>query len=167
VRSSWLAVIAVVTGCAPAPKPAETPAPVEAVVAPPVDAAVSAAESAPAWVFAYRTAARSETWTLRFADGDAIIEVATAQGTTRYAGTAVERDTLVLELAAATATISLACKRVTRPIGVACNDAKAAPIEVLDCYHPDFAAPMPFGAAPGIEYVEDATCTGYRLSAAR
>jgi hypothetical protein len=166
VRAPWM--IAVVIGCAPAPKPAEVVVPVEhAAVVAPIDAAVSAAEGAPPWVFAYRTAQRSETWTLRFADGDAIIEVATAQGTTRYVGTAVEGESLVLALAASTATISLSCKRVTRPIGTACNDAKAPLVEVLDCYHPDFAAPMPFGAAPGIEYVEDSTCTGYRLNAAR
>ena len=31
------------------------------------------------------------------------------------------------------------------------------------CYHPDFGSPMTFGAAPGIAYVVDASCTGFRL----
>jgi hypothetical protein len=37
-------------------------------------------------------------------------------------------------------------------------------VEVLSCYHADFKAPMPFGPAPGIEYVVDATCNGYRTT---
>jgi hypothetical protein len=50
-----------------------------------------------------------------------------------------------------------------RPLSTKCNDTKARPIEVLDCFHKDFKEPMPSGPAPGIEYVVGPGCTGYRV----
>ncbi len=156
----------VIAGCGSTPPPAATEVPTVAdTPAPDAEPAVSeAVRSAPAWVFRYRTVDRDETWTLRYADGDGVMEVVTPQGTTTYVGAATEGDELVLALRAPTAAIGLRCKTARRAIGEACNDAKAPEIDVLDCYHPDFEAPMPFAAAPGIEYVVDATCNGYRLA---
>ncbi len=144
------------------PLTAEEPAPAVA----PVDAAPAMSEAlarAPAWIFRYRTAERSETWTLRHAGDEAAIEVETAAGTTLYLGPAVDGEALVLELSSRTAKVSLRCEPTRRAIGTRCNDAEAPPVEVLDCYHPEFDAPMPFGEAPGIEYVVDESCSGYRL----
>jgi hypothetical protein len=143
------------------------PTPVAEVDAAPAEPVVPAAvASAPAWIFHYRTADRSETWTLRQAEGAAMIVVESKTGTLRYTGTAkVEAASLVLDVSTGTAKLVLACKSATRPVGRACNDTAAAPIDLLDCYHPDFATPMPFGPAPGIEYVVDASCNGYRLAA--
>ncbi|HWU90297.1 MAG TPA: hypothetical protein VN253_23695, partial [Kofleriaceae bacterium] len=120
---------------------------------------------APAWVFRYHTAQRSETWTLRFAGDAALLEVQTSQGVVRYFGAAADGASLALNVSAGTAKLALDCKREKRALGLACNDSKARPIDVLDCYHPDFKTPMPFGPAPGIEYVVDEHCNGYRLIA--
>src|SRR5262245_54240331 len=157
-------VLFVLAACSSAPPPTAKPEPTPAIDAAPADAGVAAAvAAAPAWVFKYSTADRRETWTLRYADGAALLVVETAQGATRYQGTAVEGESLALDVSTATAKMTLDCKHARRPLGTACNDNKATPIEVLDCYHPDFAAPMPFGPTPGVEYVVDATCNGYRL----
>lgn len=166
-----IAVSVFLVGCsagAPAAQHPE-PAPSSVVDAPPApDAGVpQAVLDAPAWVFRYSTAQRNETWTLRFAGGVALLVVETAQGTTHYTGTAVEGSSIDVAVSTATATLTLQCKPATRPLSTQCNDAEAMQRDVLDCYHPDFAAPMPFGAAPGVEYVVDATCNGYRLAAPR
>jgi hypothetical protein len=124
-----------------------------------------AVTNAPAWIFRYSTPDRTETWTLQFAEGVALVVVATSRGETRYVGTATEGKTLALAVATSTAKLALDCKRTKRPLSTKCNDRKAKPIEVLDCYHPDFKEPMPFGAAPGVEYLTSAGCTGYRLIA--
>jgi hypothetical protein len=146
------------------PPPVSAPAPVDAAVATTPDAGIpDAVTQAPAWLFRYHTADRSETWTLQYAGGSALLVVETARGTTRYTGSATEGATLALAVSTQTAKMTLECKRVTRPVGAKCNDTKAKPIEVLDCFHPDFKAPMPFGHAPGIEYVVDGSCNGYRL----
>lgn len=137
----------------------------EALIDAPPDAGIPAAVlAAPAWVFRYTTAQRAETWTLRHAEGSALLIVETAQGTTRYTGTATPGPSLVLAVSTASAKLALDCKPAKRPIGAKCNDTKAKPIELLDCYHPDFAAPMPFGPAPGVEYAVTADCNGYRLA---
>jgi hypothetical protein len=163
----YLATLLVVGcgGSTPAPV-AEPPAPavsrdaVVDVAAP--DAGLSrAVMTAPAWVFRYRTPERAETWTLQIADGEALLVVESAQGTTRYEGTAHGE---AIAVSARTAKMALSCKHAKRRLSAKCNDAKAAEVEVLDCYHPDFATPMPFGLAPGVEYVEDAGCKGYRLA---
>lgn len=150
----------------PMTKPPEPVIPDAAVAAlpdaAPPDAGLPASvASAPAWVFRYHTAQRAETWTLQTADGAALLVVETAQGTTRYEGTA-QGDAIAV--ASKTAKLALRCQHARRKLSKKCNDVKAPEVDVLDCYHPDFATPMPFGPAPGIEYVEDASCKGYRLA---
>jgi hypothetical protein len=150
------------------PKPAApppAPVPVDAAVdAPAPDAGIpQAVLDAPKWVFGYHTKDRSETWTLQIAGGSAllVVEGKTAQ---RYTGTASEGEPVKLDVSTGTAKLALECKHASRPLGTKCNDAKAKPVEVLDCFHPDFKTPMTFGAAPGVEYVVDATCSGFRLA---
>lgn len=150
----------------PAPPVAPGDAAVDGAVDGPVDAGPSEAlTGAPAWVFRYASAQRTETWTLRVAGSEAMLDVASATGTLRYLGTATDGETLALRVATATAKMALDCKRTKRAVGAKCNDAKAKKLEVLDCYHADFKEPMPFGPAPGIEYADGAGCTGYRLIA--
>ncbi|HUJ59773.1 MAG TPA: hypothetical protein VLX92_14815 [Kofleriaceae bacterium] len=145
----------------PAPPPAD--AAIDAAIDAAPDAGVPAAvQAAPPWIFRFHTAQRTETWTLRYADGAAELVVEAASGTTRYLGTAVDGDSLAVRVATSAAKLALDCKHAHRAISAKCNDTKARPIDVLDCYHPDFKEPMPFAQAPGIEYVVDATCSGYR-----
>lgn len=161
--------LVVVAACSSAPsKPAfvAPPAP------PPADAAVDAAspdagvpESAATWRFRYSTAQRTETWTLRFGEGHAAIDVQSAQGTLHYFGTATEGEAMKLDVAASNAKLSLDCKRAKRPLSTKCNDKKAKPVDVLDCYVAGFKEPMPFGEGDGVEYVVDASCNGFRLMA--
>jgi hypothetical protein len=161
------AVAAVLVACSSGAPPAQRPepAPPPIVDAAPPDAGIpQAVLDAPAWVFHFQTAQRDETWTLRYAAGAALLVVDTAQGTTRYTGTATEGASLALALSTGTATLTLDCKPAKRAIG-ACSDLDAPPVDVLECYHPDFVAPMPFGVAPGVEYVVVPGCTGYRLAA--
>lgn len=155
------------TPATPAAPAAADPAAAPAAVADaPDDPAPSAALlAAPPWRFRYAAAGRTETWTLRWAGGDALLDVETDAGTARYQGTAADGEALAIAVTAGTAAIALRCERVQRAYGAACNDAAAPPLEVLDCYHPDYQAPMPFAPAPGVEYVDDAGCTGYRLIA--
>ncbi len=170
--SALALVLLAACGAPPAPAPAPpsppSPPPVDAavvVVAAPPDAALpDGVVTAPAWIFRYHTADRGETWTLRYADARALLEVDRGQGAPmRYTGTATDAgDALALDVATTSAHLALSCKHTKRALGRKCNDTKAKPIEVLDCYHPDFAQPMPFGHEPGIEYVVDATCNGYR-----
>ncbi|MEP6859144.1 MAG: hypothetical protein ABJE66_00890 [Deltaproteobacteria bacterium] len=159
IVSTWLAA------CSGSPAKVAPPAPVIADAAAPdaaPDAGVSAAlAAAPAWVFRYATAQRTETWTLRIDAGQALLVVDGARGTLRYTGTV--SDALALEVTTGTATLALSCKHAKRALSTKCNDTKAKPLDVLDCYHPDFTEPMPFGPAPGIEYAVDASCNGYRL----
>lgn len=165
------AVAVVLVACSSGAPPAQRPEPAPAtpiVDAAPPDAGIpQAVLDAPAWVFRYSTADRNETWTLRYAGGAALLVVDSARGRTRYTGTATEGATLALALSTGTATLALDCKPAKRSLSATCNDAKAPPLDVLDCYHPDFTAPMPFGVSPGVEYVVDATCNGYRLAAPR
>ena len=149
------------------PPPTAPPAP----VAPPIAAAIEAAPDAgapqavldaPAWLFKYSTADRKETWTLRHADGQALLVVETAQGAQRYLGTITNG---ALAVSTGTAKLALDCKPNKRALSAKCNDTKAPKLDVLDCYHPDFKEPMPFGKAPGVEYVVAPDCNGYRLAA--
>lgn len=131
---------------------------------PPPDAAEpEAVRAASSWVFRYSTKDRKETWTLRYANGNAVLVVETGGRSMMYLGGAAEADTLKIDVASGTAKMSLDCKHAKRSLSAKCNDSKAKPIEVLDCYHKDFKTPMPFGPAPGVEYVVDASCNGYRL----
>lgn len=160
-------IVALLAACGSSPPPSAAP---PAPAAPPIDAAIDAAPDAgvpqavldaPAWVFRYSTADRRETWTLRHADGQALVVVETKQGTQRYLGTMTGT---ALAVSTGTAKLALDCKPNKRALSAKCNDAKAPKIDVLDCYHPDFQEPMPFGKAPGVEYVVAADCTGYRLA---
>jgi len=166
-----IAVSVFLVGCSSGAPAAQHPEPKPAtsiVDAAPADAGVpQAVLDASPWVFRYSTAQRNETWTLRYAGGAALVVVDTAQGTTRYTGTAVDGASIAIDVSTGTATLKLECKKARRALGPACNDAKAPEVDVLDCYHPDFAAPMPFGPSPGVEYVVDASCNGYRLAAPR
>jgi hypothetical protein len=167
VRSLLIVFVAACSGSPAKVEPPASPVPADAVLAPPdaaPDAGVSAAlAAAPAWVFRYATAQRTETWTLRMDAGQALLVVESAHGTLRYTGTVT--DALALDVSTGTAKLALSCKRAKRALSAKCNDTKAKPIDVLDCYHPDFKEPMPFGPAPGIEYAVDASCNGYRLIA--
>ena len=161
--------IVVLAACSSAPSTAkkpDSPPPADAAVDAAPDAGVSEAVlAAPAWVFRYSTAQRKETWTLRHNGGEALVTVETAQATQRYLGTATQGASLVVDVSTGTAKLTLDCKNAKRAVGTKCNDAKAKKLDVLDCYHPDFKEPMPFGPAPGIEYQVDASCNGYRLVA--
>jgi len=148
----------------PAPAPVASPPPADAQSAPDADA-YAALDGAPAWVFRYDAAGRRETWTLRYGDGRAVLVVETQTGTTRYVGTAGDGATIALRVRSSTSKLALECKKAQRAIGETCNAKRAAKRDVLDCYHPDFKEPMPFGAAPGIEYAANASCTGYRAIA--
>ena len=164
-----LALLAQVAACGSPPPPAApatTAAPPDAVapIAEPPDSGPPAAvTAAPAFVFRYHTATRSETWTLQHAEGHALLVVESATGTLRYVGTAAEHGSLALDVSTGTAKLQLDCKREKLAVSTKCNDTKAAPIEVLNCYHPDFTSPMSFAPAPGIEYVVEPGCTGFRL----
>ena len=159
--------------CGSAPPPAS---PVAEVAAPPLEAAsppVDAAPpvpidagpppellTAPAWIFRYDVPPRVETWTLRHHGGQALVVVEGPQGTTRYLGTATDGASLVLDVTGPAATMRLDCKPARRPVAATCGERKPAPLDVLDCYHPDFAAPMTFARAPGVTF--DAACNAYR-----
>ena len=159
-----------IAGCGssapPATQPSTPPSPApvaDAAVEATPDALPDALLDAPASIFRYSTADRKETWTLRRDGGTALLIVETAQGERRYVGTARESDTsIVLDVATSNAKMALDCKREKLAVSAKCNDKKAKPIDVLNCYHADFKTPMPFGPAPGIEYVVDASCNGYR-----
>ena len=58
--------------------------------------------SAPAFVFRYHTADRSETWTLQHAEGNALLVVDSAKGAQRYVGSATGDPTLVLDVSTGT-----------------------------------------------------------------
>jgi hypothetical protein len=117
-------------------------------------------------MFRYSTAERSETWTLRHAEGKAVLVIVNHQGPRRYTGPAVEQDgTLVIDVTSSNAKLALKCKREKLTVSAKCGDRKAKPVEVLSCYHADFTTPMPFAPPPGIEYLVDKTCNGYRLIA--
>lgn len=166
-------VAVVLAGCGSSTPPSTGPEPTEvvapapiAVDAPPPDAGPSAAvAAAPPWIFRYNAGGRLETWTLRHAGGEAMLEVQSAQGTTRYLGTATEGASLALSVMSGANAMQLDCKRGKQPIGTKCGDPGASPMDVLDCYHPDFKTPMTFAPAPGAEFVSDGACTGYRLLA--
>jgi hypothetical protein len=162
--SRWLALI-VVCACGSSPPPA-APAPAPPPPAPPLDAAAPDAGpstellSAPALIFRYNAPPRIETWTLRYAHGEAIVVVDNARGTTTYLGTATEGAALAISVATTTAKLSLDCKHATRAIGDTCAARKPPTLDVLDCFVPDFTSPMTFAAAPGVEYA--ASCNGYQ-----
>jgi hypothetical protein len=91
-----------------------------------------------------------------------MLVVETARGTTRYLGTITNG---ALAVTAGSAKMALDCKKDKLAVSTKCNDTKAAKIDVLDCFHPDFKSPMTFAPAPGVEYAANDSCTGYRLIA--
>ncbi|MBA3502218.1 MAG: hypothetical protein M4D80_05375 [Myxococcota bacterium] len=128
------------------------------------------------------TGPRLETWTLRHVGerGMVLVERMAPDGEafkpaskTLYLGTASDDGkTLTLALAAGTDKLALACKREKLAIAAAtavrkrhakgkykeCDPGRWVPektksVDVLQCKHPDFDAPMPFAAAPGVEYL--------------
>lgn len=163
-----IALALAVAGCgSSSPPPVEpAPAPVEAAIvvdAPAPDAGPSPAlAAAPAWVFRYNAPGRVETWTLRH-HGETAMVVVEGQRTTQYLGMATDGAELKIAVAEGANHLTLDCKRAQKAIGPKCNDPKAKQLAVLDCYHPDFKAPMTFGPAPGVEFVQSDTCSGYRL----
>ena len=122
--------------------------------------------SAPQFVFRYNAPPRVETWTLRIA-GDRASVVVKAANEMTYVGTFVDGK---LAVATSTAKLALDCKRdklanVGEPAAVqkrgrkGCAFAKTSSVDVWQCKHPDFDAPMPFAAAPGVEYfIADGEC---------
>ncbi len=162
----FLLVCPCACGSSPRPETAPPPTQTPSVPAIALDAAVPDAgpsaelAAAPAWIFRYNAPPRVETWTLRHLGGQAILVVETADRTTTYLGTAAEGATIALEVSTSTAKLALDCKPAKRAIGDTCKPGKGAPLDVLDCHHPDFKSPMTFAPAPGIEYA--ASCNGYQ-----
>ncbi|MBA3459008.1 MAG: hypothetical protein H0T46_03540 [Deltaproteobacteria bacterium] len=167
---SRIALSITLAACSSASPAAERPEqppqlpPDASIDAPAPDAsAPQAVIDAPAWVFRYSTADRKETWTLRHVGGSAMLVVESASGSLTYLGTAVAGPSLALDVSTGSAKMTLECKPAKRSLSAKCNDAKAKPVEVLDCFHKGFKEPMPFGAAPGVEYTVAPGCNGYRL----
>jgi hypothetical protein len=124
-----------------------------------------------AYVFRYQSAARSETWTLWFASGVAVLNVQPDGGAiVQYQGSVGDGDPMAITVEGPTAKMSLSCKRTTREVDAYCDPAAPKSkkkstkkkLEALDCFHADFKEPMPFGVMPGIVYVADGACAGYR-----
>ena len=162
----------ILTGCGSSSPPTQSvaaspphTAPADAAIDSAPDALPAAVTNAPPWVFRYHTADRDETWTLRHADATALLVVVDKSGERRYVGAATDSaGALALDVSTGTAKMVLECKREKLAVSAKCNDRKAKPIDVLSCYHKDFKTPMPFAPAPGVEYVVDASCNGYRLA---
>lgn len=166
-----LGALAACPASAPAPA-APTPTEPAPADAPPV---IDAAPDAPpdistrtdAYRFRFASASRTETWTLWFDAGAAIVTVQPATGTlVTYQGTATEGTTLAIAVQTSSAKIALDCKRATREIDPACSAPRAkkvtrTKVDALDCYVAGFAEPMPFAKLPGIEYSADGACVGY------
>jgi hypothetical protein len=158
------------------------------VVTPPVDAAVALdapsdagpspeVAAAPEWVFRFNAGARFETWRLRFADsGAALVIERKDQPTLSHLGTASGTKFKFAE-----ARLELDCKRdkldvVGAKAVRACQGkqpgrwapATTTKLDVLSCKLAGFDVPMPFAAAPGVEYVQinDDCGGGYRAIAA-
>jgi hypothetical protein len=108
---------------------------------------------AAAWVFRFNAKDRVETWTLRFAGTRAAIDVERSAGApSHYTGT-TDGSTFTL------GTLSMTCQPAKLDIGGGCTGTKASKLDVLSCRLPGFDQPMPFAAAPGVEYL---ACGGYR-----
>jgi hypothetical protein len=179
MRVFLLLAIGACSSAAPTPaQPSTSEAPIETPVdAPVLEVATDAPPrpdiqaTATPYVFRFASAARNETWTMWFGSGVAVLDVQPEGGAvTQYRGSAVVGATLGIDVASPTAKLSLDCKRTKRDVDPPC-DPKAKPakskpkkisIEALDCFVPNFKEPMPFGPAPGIEYVADGACAGFR-----
>lgn len=129
-------------------------------------------------VFRYTAPDRVETWTLRIMGERASIVVERKPGgETVYVGGAVSADGKVhVEVATQTAKLALVCttaklahvgeanaaRKPGAKKGQPCTfaPAKTATLDVLQCKHADFDAPMPFAPAPGVEYLLVDGCDG-------
>jgi hypothetical protein len=175
--------IAFVVACSSSPSTSTTPPPSTA----PADAAVVAIDAAPdapsatdgelaaapAHVFRYNAPPRVETWTLRIAGDRASIVVAGEREVVYVGRAAASGDTTNIDVATSTAKLGLACKRA-KLANVGAANAERKPgkpgkpcafvpattttLDVWECKHLDFEAPMPFAAAPGVEYVVTDAC---------
>lgn len=174
---SAIAILAACSSSGPPPTQPTTPQPADAAIA--IDAAPDGPptvtlETKP-WIFRFASAARTETWTLWFASGVAVLNVQPANSAlTQYQGTATDGALIVIEVASATAKLKLDCKRAKREVDQACEPPPPptskrprlqVEIDALDCYVAGFKEPMPFGHERGIEYSVDGTCPGYHLLA--
>lgn len=167
--ASWVMVLAACSSSSSAPKQPVLLAPPDAAVSidAPADAFVDTElEAAAAQVFRFNGSGRLETWTMRQVSGRAQIVVERDPGkTSHYAGSATDDGkAITLALDDHGDKLSLVCQREKLAVvpasaqPKACKWPKALSIEVLQCKHPDFAAPMPFLAAPGVEYVLPEGC---------
>lgn len=157
-------LVLVAIGCG-----SSTPPPAAPPVAIAADAAIADAPApdagvpddvlnASAYIFRYSAPGRVETWTLRYSRPNALVTVERASGTTRYIGTI---KLLTLTLAAGPDQLTLECRPGEIQVGVKCGDKQPKQVVGLDCFHPDFKAPMKFAPAPGVDYVVTDACSGY------
>jgi hypothetical protein len=132
--------------------------------------------------------ARIETWTLKVAGDRAVVLVdRTPARSSTYAGSANDDGTTIaIAVTEGPNKLSLACKRAKLDVAAAtakraaqpkkkgkCDPGRWAPdkltkLDVLECKHPDFEAPMPFAAEPGVEYLtvtDECFGAGYRVIA--
>src|SRR5438094_924500 len=119
MRAMRMFALCLVAACsspaAPAPPP-EHPAPPPAPVATP-DAAIPDAgvpdevSSAPGFIFKFNSPDRVETWTLKWANGNALVVVEAVKGTTRYLGTATEGASLAIAVTSGPNKMTLDCKK--------------------------------------------------------
>lgn len=173
-RSLLLTVLA---ACGSSTATPVEPDPATPVTATPVDAAIDAAPdagpspevlAAAAYVFKFNTPDRKETWALRWANGSAALDVATAAATIHYLGTVSEGATLELDLTARNNQQKLSCTKKSEKYSTNPCDKKAKPqsVDVLECKLPGYDAPMTLGLEPGLEFVggqSNKQCNGYRI----
>ena len=147
-----------------------------ALDAPPDAGPSSEVAAAPVWVFRFNAGPRFETWKLRFAEsGAALVIERKDQPASSHLGT-----TSGTRFTFADAKLELDCERdkldVVGATAVrACQGkqpgrwapAATTKLDVLSCKLAGFDVPMPFAAAPGVEYVQinDACGGGYRAIA--
>ncbi len=171
---SLLLTVLVACGSSTATPAEPDPVPVAST---PIDAALDAAPdagpspevlAAPAYVFMFNTPDRKETWTLRWANGSAALDVATAAATIHYLGTVSEGASLDFDLTARNNQQTLSCVKKSERYATSLCDpkAKAQSVDVIECKLPGYDAPMTLGREPGLEFVGGQAkpqCNGYRI----
>ena len=149
-------VVVLVACSSPAGERTTTPvvtAPADAAVA--LDAPPDAGPSpelaaAPEWVFRFDAPDRKETWRLRFTGDAAMLSIDRKPAPVTYLGTATGTS-----FAFPAGKLELACSHAKLDVGC---EKKRTKLDVLSCKLAGFDVPMPFAAAPGIEFVADKTC---------
>jgi len=173
LRSLLLTVLA---ACGSSTATPAEPDPVP-VASTPIDAAIDAAPdagaspevlAAPAYVFQFNTPDRKETWTLRWANGSAALDVATTAATIHYLGTVSDGATIEFDLTARNNQQKLSCTKKSEQYAASLCDKKAKPrsVDVIECKLPGYDAPMTLGLEPGLEFVggqSNPQCNGYRI----